>query len=874
METKPPLFTPYKFRELKVYSSKEWLADDKKKYRMVFDTSETTYIYAELSLFNKLFDEDDWTVDIQLHAYAQDGKQLCEIKTTKAVSRDENIVYIREGWGNNEPGSFWKKGTYRWEAYINGERLASQPFYIVDGGTFEKPADNPYFEIQHLRLYEGDYTNIPETERTYLRAFSRETVRYVWAEFEARKRYDTPDYWPCELRFNYKSQSGLLKGSIQELVMVAPENDLIRCTVGWGSSTVGTWFDGPYYLELVFMDRRLAWVPFEIGATNVSADGASYFLPDGSLQAVKTTQQITQELQDKTLEALDKLIGLQEIKNKAREYISYLKFLKIRSEKGIEEPGRLVLHSVFMGNPGTGKTTVATLLGKAFCQLGLLARGHVHEVDRSDLIGEFIGQTAPKVKEALKQAEGGVLFIDEAYALARKGEDTKDFGREVIEILIKEMSDNQHNLAIFVAGYPEEMEYFLKSNPGLKSRFKYFYHFSDYSPDELMAIAEQAAQNRKIRLDPAAQAYLYEELVKHYRTRDQSFGNARFVHATIDAAKMNMGLRLMKLSDPTTLTEEELSTLLKDDLQQVFYKNKAENIRLPIDEELLKIALRELHALVGLREIKKEIDELVQLVRFYREIGKDIRDEFYLHSTFVGNPGTGKTTVARILSDIFKALCIIERGHLVEADRTALVASYQGQTAEKTTKLVNSALGGVLFIDEAYTLNMGPQDTFGHEAIATLLKRMEDQRGQFICIAAGYTSNMEVFLESNPGLKSRFELTFRFNDYNAEELNQIALNLLAREDLEATPEAAEQLRHFFRSLDRHRDKHFGNAREVRRVIERAIRNHHLRLSQIPMSHRTPEQIRTLTLQDVSEFNASNLSVRKSAVGFQLAQASA
>jgi SpoVK/Ycf46/Vps4 family AAA+-type ATPase len=196
-------------------------------------------------------------------------------------------------------------------------------------------------------------------------------------------------------------------------------------------------------------------------------------------------------------------------------------------------------------------------------------------------------------------------------------------------------------------------------------------------------------------------------------------------------------------------------------------------------DDLLFESLSELNALTGLENIKKEVNEMVQLVRYYQETGKDVMNKFSLHTVFTGNPGTGKTTVARIMSKIYKGLGILEKGHLVEIDREGLVAGYIGQTAIKTVEKVNEAMGGILFIDEAYALaqERGSQHDFGGEAIQAILKRMEDQRGKFGVIVAGYTGNMQEFINSNPGLRSRFDKYFEFEDYKADDMFVIAMNL-------------------------------------------------------------------------------------------------
>lgn len=873
-EEKGPGFIPYKFLDLKCYASTEWLAEGKKKYRRVFESAELTYIYTEFSFYNKLFDEQDWEVKVNLkcHELSSDGlrvREICSIDVDRKVGSAENIVFIREGWGNATPGLLWKKGAFVWVAYLNGIQVGETKFYVEARGPVTS-ALNPYCMLKSLRLFEGPNSLPAISARKYYTKFDQADTRYAWGELTLANMIRDED-WTCEVVFNFYNDARQLKGRTEELITVRPAQETIEICSGWGSDNRGTWYNDNYTLEIVFMELLLAVVTFEVGAGYTEGETQVLLSPTGAPAMPSSAPQ--EASLDDLMKELDGLIGLESIKKKLREYTQYLNFLKLRAEKGIEDPQRINLHAVFMGNPGTGKTTVAKMLGQIYHKMGLLAKGHVHEVDRADLVGEFIGQTAPKVKEAIKKAAGGILFIDEAYSLARSKDDGKDYGREVIEILIKEMSDGTHGIAVLVAGYPEEMKTFLESNPGLKSRFNMYYDFPDYLPQDLFQIALYSAEKRKVQLTEEAKTVIHEKLVEAYRNRDRSFGNARLVNGIIDEGKMNMGLRVMSSGiDIKDLTEEDLSLVKAEDIRKIYGEDKKETADIPIDHGLLQDAMNELNSLIGMGSVKNEINELVKLVKFYREIGKDVLNTFSLHSVFAGNPGTGKTTVARILAKIFKALGILERGHIVEVDRSGLVGGYVGQTAIKTQEKLDLAKGGVLFIDEAYALTAMGGNDFGKEAVETILKRMEDKRGEFIVIAAGYPDNMKSFLEANPGLKSRFDKVFNFEDYSPSDLWEICTQMLKKYSLEPDNAAEDHLKKYFAFRYERKDKFFGNARTVRKVVEEAVKNQHLRLAGIPEQQREESMMNSLILADVLEFEKDNDEIAgtgSSRVGFNL-----
>jgi SpoVK/Ycf46/Vps4 family AAA+-type ATPase len=839
----------YIFRNIKVYSSTEWLADNKKKYRSVFDKNESTYIYTEFSFFNLHFKKKDWDLKLQLVCRDQSKNEVARLNCDRTISANSNLIFIREGWGTYNKGGYWQPGTYTWEALVDDVIVAEKNFYVQEVGEVTA-VSNPYFDLKSVKFYEGPFDNVKEDGRVFFQQFSDQETRYIWAEITCTNKAKDLNFWNCEMVFNFQTESHLLKGSVSKLLFVYQQDNEFTVSVGWGADTPGSWMKGKYYLDIIFMDQMIRQEEFFIGK-----DFVEYVIiedtltPDKKQKSASPSSLSSKKDVEKTLSELDDLIGLESVKDRIKEYSNYLEFISLRKDKGLTEEDQINLNCVFKGNPGTGKTTIARKLGKIYKQLGLLSKGHVHEVDRSDLVAEFIGQTAPKTKAAIKKAEGGILFIDEAYSLARKDDDSKDFGKEAIEILLKELSDGK-DIAIIAAGYPDEMDIFLESNPGLKSRFRMIYDFPDYAPQELLEIANVHAKKKGITFSEDAKELYYKKIVDAYRNRDQFFGNARLIVSLIEEAKLNLGIRVMGAEDPASLSIEELSMVQEEDVQRLSVNKKSVIPDIPIDEELLDISVKKLDGLIGIDSVKEEIKSLVKLVRYYKETDQDVQNSFSLHSVFTGNPGTGKTTVARILAQIYKALGILEKGNLVECDRQSLIGGYVGQTAIKTGEMIDKAMGGVLFIDEAYSLTEGGNSDYGKEAIEIILKRMEDFRGQFIVIAAGYTDNMTRFIESNPGLKSRFDKIFEFDDFDAELLVSIARNQLTDAGFKLATAAENSLLKLITNMYLNKDKYFGNGRSVRKIVEESIRNQHLRMSEMDPAKRTNKMIKTILAKDI------------------------
>ena len=474
---------------------------------------------------------------------------------------------------------------------------------------------------------------------------------------------------------------------------------------------------------------------------------------------------------------LDNMIGLTSVKDQIRQITASVEAARRRvmAGYGAEKP---MQHFVFLGPPGTGKTSVARVVAKIFYAFGLLDTPVVVEAQRADLVGEYLGATAIKTNELVNSALGGVLFIDEAYSLVNDSEGQGDrFGHEAIQALLKRAEDDRTELIIILAGYEKQMEGFLASNPGLNSRFGLRVKFPTYSPAELMALAELSLEQRGEVLDTDARPALARmmEDVGRRRLADE-LGNGRFVRSLLEKAGRARDVRIM--ADGAEPTRAELVTLEAADLERAGAELTA-RFRGYRQVPTLESALAELDELVGLEPVKRQVHEIAAQLRVAR-----LRERQGLssqppvrHFVFTGPPGTGKTTVARILGRIFTALGLLVRPEVIEAHRADLVGEHLGSTAIKTGKLIDSALGGVLFIDEAYALyNAGYSggDAYGSEAVATLLKRAEEDRDRLVMVLAGYPADMDRFLRSNPGLASRFSVRIGYPSYSADELCKIA----------------------------------------------------------------------------------------------------
>ncbi|GAA3241461.1 AAA family ATPase [Actinocorallia longicatena] len=527
------------------------------------------------------------------------------------------------------------------------------------------------------------------------------------------------------------------------------------------------------------------------GRTVTAADLPQRFVPGGPAGSVDP------------LAELAACAGIEPVKREIAALVAEAKAAKMRREAGMAVASR-PRHLVFTGNHGTGKTRVARILGRIYAELGVLSTGHLVEVDRADLVGEYTSESGPKVRRTVERALGGVLVIDDAHTLGTS-ESPRD--REALDVLLATLQNHSDDLVVVLSGPDASINGLLKGDADLSRTFTKVVRFPDLTEEELVQVFVGKTADSGFTLGDGVL-----ERVRALVKAGPRETNARIMTSLLDRAIALQSRRV--LEDGVVDSTESLDEILLVDLPDSLAATG--RVELPGDP------LAEIDALIGLGHVKHEVHLLVaeaKAEKLRREAGIPIGSPTR-HMVFTGNPGTAKTTIARLIAAVYAKLGLLSSGHLVEVSRADLVGEYIGHTAPRVRAAVERALGGVLFIDEAYSLT--PADSYqdyGHEAVAELLKLMEEHRSDLVVIVAGYEGEMLRFLDFNPGLASRFPTVVDFPDYTDDNLVEIFAFMAATAGLTLADGVEPRVRGLLRAAPR--GSSFGNARLMRNILDRA-----------------------------------------------------
>lgn len=540
-----------------------------------------------------------------------------------------------------------------------------------------------------------------------------------------------------------------------------------------------------------------------------------------------------------SISSLNDLIGLETVKRQINEIIALHSVEKERNERLGRVCDMPTMHMVFKGNPGTSKTTVAMLFAKIAKDKGILKSGAFVERCGSDL--GPLGLTI-----AFDEAKGGVLFIDEAYGLG---------GSDTITKLTQLLENKRNETIVILAGYSAYMDNLLDRNEGLKSRVPYMVHFDDYNAEELFEIFKFMMTEKGFSATNDAMDEVVHTLNRAIYVED--FGNGRFVRNLLEQSIQRQSIRLMdKVENSSDIDDSEIYVLEKEDIAIDILNEPAPFFNLPAEQEL--------EQMIGLASAKKAIRRALTGLKFNQicEARGLKRGNPSLHMVFTGNPGTAKTTVARIVAQLLADENILPTGKFIETGRADLVGPMAGISPHMVRNAFRRARGGVLFIDEAYSLDDGTSGGPGQEAINTIVQEMENHREDTIVIMAGYPEEMRTFLDRNPGMRSRIAFHINFEDYSTDELVEITKLMVSKKQMHITPAALKKLESEYNVA--RSSESFGNGRFVRRQLEQAEMNLGLRIQQI-----SPEKITKGIISIIKKCDIPDLedNYRSTKIGF-------
>lgn len=728
---------------------------------------------------------------------------------------------------------------------------------LLHAGIQEKsPNVMKTIEAKSIRMFNLE-ESLNSQKKTYLIQFDESIATYIAAEAIIKNPF-------------FKSDNRLLGGLTiwyfedEEIgrndfnLMLKKEWEFVEFVQSWGTPIPGFWKCGEVRIEIFLENQQIIKHYFQISTQEIINFLDEYEQPDSYSNKQNTQQPKKLEQLQKTnsdnnsikslFEEFDNLVGLHNLKQSLRDFISYLEFVKERKAKGIETNEIISANCIFLGNPGTGKTTVARILGRFFKAIGLLKNGHVVEVDRASLVGEYIGETAQKTEKVINQALGGILFIDEAYSLKRD-KNSNDFGQEAIDIILKRMEDYKDKFFVIAAGYPELMEKFINSNPGLKSRFTHHFYFDDYNSSELAEIFKIFSEKEKYSFNENAEKFLIEKLDSLIDNTDGSFGNARFIRNLFSETKIELSKRYHLLEDEEK-DFNSLNTILISDIQSAWLNINNRNNSAVKSNEKIDRYVNEINNLVGLSSVKTTFNRIIASIKVDKL--KSEKSISSVHKTynsiFIAEPGSGTSTVARLFAKSLFASNKLSKGQLIEIDSSLFSGLNKLDAYLTMDELFKKLSGNVILVNDV-TDSLQCLKHFSDSLLQYFLKKLYLMNDEVTAILSGTREEIEIIVESFPVLESQFPNKFEFEPYTNRQLLEIALSICQKKNYQLDEGAWQQLLELIDEMRQGKNRNFYNARSIKELLNRAISIQEDRILSMP--NILSSDLMTITYDDLT-----------------------
>lgn len=529
--------------------------------------------------------------------------------------------------------------------------------------------------------------------------------------------------------------------------------------------------------------------------------------------------------------------GWQNFKARMEEMVSRCKVGALRKEAGLTSNNPR-LHTVIIGNPGTGKTACIPFMSSLYKTLGLLDTDEIFTTSVSKLASSNVNGESENMISAIKKAQGGTLVFENAHELYKTEKNSNyDTEQRIIRSLIDALENvrDYPRWMLVLAGEPEGMESLLAANPNLKKLLGTPIYLEDFKPQELSILAQAICEEQKLRLSPDAQAKLEMYILHKYNHRSDSFQNAWMVRDLFDEHIIPAMYR--RLQDICKPTKEQLETVEAQDIPMV--SSSSGNEMAALDE------------LIGLVKIKTKVKDYLNAVKLAgRRMEQGLPTNMpRLHMAFLGNPGTGKTTVAEIIGKVFASWGILSEGRVIRTEKSQMVGQWIGETEQKMRTLLERARGNILFIDEAYQLVEGGEKDYGRIVMNSLLTELGKDNADIVVILAGYTAPMKMLLESNEGIESRFPNVFNFEDYTPDELVEIGKLMIKKQGFILTEGAEKNMRAIIEEEAEKPSPRFGNGRFVSNLLQNEILAT-LGARTAKIEHPAKEELSTILPEDV------------------------